>query len=194
MPIQVTESRGSGRLRLIPFGDLEKKTQTLPTMEEKEMKTIIVTFAVIIALSLGAGNLHAQAPEKPWMVEGLAGAAVPTFDITDLADPGFVAGIAGGYLISKKVLAMVELDFGTHVGANAGPDVSVYHYMAKAGYLAYGSQDTKWRIFVNAGAGAMTFDADAAGGHCKYVPGNQCRRQDLLRYQRSNQPCYQSAG
>lgn len=127
------------------------------------MKTIILTFAVMMTLSLGTANLQAQAAEKPLTVEGLVGAAVPTFDITDLADPGFVAGIAGGYLVNEKVLAMVELDFGTHAGANAGPDVNVYHYMAKAGYRVYASQDTKWRIFVNAGAGAVTFDTDVAG-------------------------------
>jgi hypothetical protein len=132
-------------------------------MEEQEMKTIIAAFAVVITLSLATGNLQAQAPEQPWVVEGLVGMAVPTFDITDLADPGFVAGIAGGYLINEKVLGMVELDWGTHGGVNSGPDVKVYHYMAKAGYRVFVSQEGKWRIFVNAGAGAMTFDADAAG-------------------------------
>jgi hypothetical protein len=129
------------------------------------MKTIILTLAFMMTLSLGAANLQAQAPGKPWIVEGLVGVAVPTFDITDLADPGFVAGIAGGYLINEKVLAMVELDFGAHGGSNAGPDVNVYHYMAKFGYRVFESQDTKWRIFVNAGAGAMTFDADAAAAN-----------------------------
>jgi hypothetical protein len=119
----------------------------------------------MLILSFAAGNLQAEAPEKPWIVEGLVGVAVPTFDISDLADPGFVAGVAGGYRINEKILGMVELDYGTHGGAKAGPDVNVYHYMAKFGYRVFESQDTKWRIFVNAGAGAMTFDADAAAAN-----------------------------
>jgi len=127
------------------------------------VKTTVVAFAVMMTLSFGAADLQADSPENPWIVEGLVGLAAPTFDITDLADPGFVAGIAGGYLVNERFLAMVELDFGTHGGANAGPDINVYHYMAKAGYRVYASQDTRWRIFVNAGAGAVSFDADVAG-------------------------------
>jgi hypothetical protein len=122
----------------------------------------MIWMAAIVAVT--AGSAQAQAPEKPWVVEALVGAAVPTFDITDLADPGFVVGVAGGYMINDKVLGMVELDFGTHPGANSGPDVNVYHYMAKAGYRVFQSQGEKWRIFVNAGLGAMTFDVDVEGG------------------------------
>jgi hypothetical protein len=127
------------------------------------MKTIVATFALMLTLSIGAGGAAAQKPEKPWIIEGLVGVAVPTFDISDVADPGFVAGVSAGYLVSEKVLAMVELDWGTHSGANSGPDVGVYHYMGKAGYRVFASQDEKWRIFVNAGAGALTFDADVPG-------------------------------
>jgi hypothetical protein len=127
------------------------------------MKSIVLTSALMMTLVLGASNLQAQAPEKPWIIEGLVGTAVPTFDISDLADPGLVAGFAAGYRFSEKILGMMELDYGTHAGAGAGPDVNVYHYMGKVGYRVFESQDTKWRIFVNAGAGALTFDADAAG-------------------------------
>jgi len=118
---------------------------------------------IAMIMTLAAGSVQAQAPEKPWGLEVLAGAAVPTFDITDLADPGFVAGAAGSYMVSDKILGMVEVDFGTHPGANDGPDVNVYHYMAKAGYRVFQSQDEKWRIYVNAGLGALTFDVDVSG-------------------------------
>ena len=122
------------------------------------------TLFIVAIVAVTAGSARAQAPEKPWVVEGLAGVAVPTFDITDLADPGFVAGVAGGYMINDKVLGMVELDFGTHPGANSGPDVNVYHYMAKVGYQVFQSQSGTWSVLVNAGLGAMTFDADVEDG------------------------------
>jgi hypothetical protein len=118
---------------------------------------------VAVSVLVMAGLAQAQAPDKPVIVEGLAGVAVPTFDITDLADPGFVAGAAAGYRFNDRVLGLIEVDFGTHPGADDGPDVNVYHYMAKAGYRVFQSQDDKWRIFVNAGLGAMTFDVDLEG-------------------------------
>lgn len=121
------------------------------------------TIGIAVSVLLVAGLARAQAPEKPVIVEGLAGVAVPTFDITDLADPGFVAGAAAGYRFNDRILGMIEVDFGTHAGPDDGPDVNVYHYMAKAGYRVFQSQDDKWRIFVNAGLGAMTFDVDLAG-------------------------------
>jgi len=124
------------------------------------MKSIRKTLVLTLMLVFAVGGASAQAPEKSWIVEGLAGVAVPTFDITDLADPGFVFGGAAGYLFNDKLLVMVEVDFGTHTGADDGPDVNVYHYMAKAGYQVFKSQDDKLRIFVNAGVGAMAFDVD----------------------------------
>jgi len=125
--------------------------------------SVVKTLGILLAVALTAGSVQAQTAEKPWSVEGLAGAAVPTFDITDLADPGFVAGAAVGYMASDRVLGMVEVDFGSHDGANGGPTVKVNHYMAKAGYRVFLSESEKWRIFVNLGLGAMTFDADVPG-------------------------------
>lgn len=131
------------------------------------MKAIITVFGFIAIAAIAAGSVQAQAPERPWIVEGLVGAGVPTFDITDLADPGFTFGGAAGYRISEKILGMVEFDYGMHGGADGGPDVKVMHYMAKAGYLVFQSGDEKWRIFANLGAGAMTFDVDAADAETK---------------------------
>jgi hypothetical protein len=114
---------------------------------------------------------QAQAAEKPFIVEGLAGVAVPTFDITDAADPGFVAGGAFGYLITNDILGMVEFDYGIHPSAvEDGPDINVLHYMAKAGYRVFQTEDGKLSIFVNAGAGAVTFDADAEGAEANTYP------------------------
>jgi hypothetical protein len=117
----------------------------------------------LIAFVAIATSANAQTAEKPWMVEALVGTAVPTFDITDLADPGFASGLTVGYSVNDRLMAMAELDWGTHGGADGGPDVAVYHYMAKAGLRVFESADGKWRILVNAGAGAMTFDVDAPG-------------------------------
>ena len=39
----------------------------------------------------------------------------------------------------------------------------VLHYIAKVGYQVYQSEDEKLRIYVNLGAGAMTFEPDVDG-------------------------------
>jgi hypothetical protein len=122
---------------------------------------------VFSAVLATAGMAGAQ-EERPFVVEGLAGVAVPTFDITDVADPGPVFGGAIGYFWDK-FLFMGEFDFGTHGGADiegsdeSGPDVDVMHYIAKVGYQVYQSSDEKLRIYVNLGAGALSFEADVEG-------------------------------
>jgi hypothetical protein len=127
----------------------------------------VITAGLLAAFVGLAGTTGAQA-ERPFVVEGLAGAAVPTFDITDLADPGPVFGGAVGYFWDK-FLFMGEFDFGTHGGADIEgsegtyPDVDVLHYIAKVGYQVYQSSDEKLRIYVNLGAGALSFEADAEG-------------------------------
>jgi hypothetical protein len=124
----------------------------------------VIAVGLFSSLLVTAGIADAQ-QEKPFIVEGLAGAAVPTFDITDLADPGPVFGGAVGYAWDK-FLFMGEFDFGTHGGADiedsegSYPDVDVLHYIAKVGYQVYQSSDEKLRIYVNLGAGALSFKAD----------------------------------
>lgn len=126
------------------------------------MKTFRMFTAAAAVLFVTATGVRAQ--DKPFIVEGLAGIAVPTFDITDLADPGPVFGGAFGYMATDKILVMGEFDYGTHSSAVAdGPDIDVLHYIGKVGYLVYQSADDKFKLFVNLGAGAVTFSQDADG-------------------------------
>lgn len=127
------------------------------------MTNVYKILGVILVVSLAAGSAQAQMADKPFKIELLAGGAVPTFDITDLADPGFAAGAAFSYMISDKVLGIAEFDYGMHPGADDLPDVNVSHYMAKFGYQVFQSDDEKLSIYVNLGAGAMMFDADVEG-------------------------------
>jgi hypothetical protein len=121
---------------------------------------ISVIATAVLTLATGAS---AQRAERSWHVEGLAGAAVPTFDITDLAKTGGVVAGAVGYQATDRVLALLEFDWGKHGGKNGGPNIAVLHYMAKAGYAVYQTADGKLKVFVNAGVGAVSFDPDVSG-------------------------------
>ena len=125
--------------------------------------------ALVTLLAIFAATAHAQAQtvDRPVILEGLVGAAVPTFDITDAAETGPVFGGSLGFWATPDILLLAEFDFGTHGGAEfmgvTGPDVDVIHTMAKAGYLVHESNDGKLSVLVNAGAGVMAFSADAPG-------------------------------
>lgn len=126
--------------------------------------------AVIIAgiMLLGAaGSAAAQEPSSRFTVEARGGMNVPTFGIADAADPGPSLGVGLGFRAAPRVWLMGDADFGFHSGASLpgggeGPDVNVYHYMAKVGYEVLTPSDSKWSVVVNAGAGALTFDVDGA--------------------------------
>jgi hypothetical protein len=64
------------------------------------------------------------------------------------------------------------VDLGFHSGAEIngaeGPDVKVYHYIAKLGYAVVPEGASDWSVILNAGAGAMTFDVD--GGNSNTYP------------------------
>lgn len=128
------------------------------------MHSLRITLAVLGGfLVFGVGSAAAQAPEQPWIVEVHGGVSVPTFDITDLAKVGPSVGGGIGYFVTDRWYVAGEADFGFHKGANDGPDVNVYHYMGKLGYVVYQSADSRLKILVNAGAGAMTFNPDVEG-------------------------------
>ena len=135
----------------------------------KRQKAMIWLVAAALVFAVGATDAQAQRPEKPWQIEAHAGVAVPTFDISDLVKAGPVVGGGIGYFATDKLLVMAEADFGFHKGKEISgsegslPDVNVYHYMGKLGYLVYRSSDARLKILVNAGAGAMTFDPDVEG-------------------------------
>lgn len=126
-------------------------------------KLVVLT---VLAVAFASPAL-AQQPEKPFMVEAHAGFHVPTFDISDLADPGFGFGGGFGYFVTPKIIVMGEADFGLHGGADiegeTGPDIDVLHIMGKVGYVVFESADSKLKILVNAGGGVLNFKPDAEG-------------------------------
>ena len=123
-------------------------------------------------LLLLASTAGAQESQRRFTLEGRGGFNVPTFDISDAVDVGPSVGVGLGYRISPTLWALGDLDLGFHSGADAagvqGPDVKVYHYIAKLGYAVVPEGASKWSVIINAGAGAMTFDVD--GGSANTYP------------------------
>lgn len=111
---------------------------------------------MLIALAVSAAKAEAQAA-----LEVRGGINVPTFDITDAAKAGPSVGVGLNYKVGQRMWLIGDADFGFHSGADlagggSGPDVNVYHYIAKVGYEVVGG-DSPLTIVLNAGAGAMTF-------------------------------------
>jgi outer membrane protein with beta-barrel domain len=128
----------------------------------------------LLALPAAAGaqvSADGMVREPRVMLEARGGVNVPTFDISDAVDAGPSFGIGADFRVAPKVYLMGDLDLGFHSGASLpgggeGPDVKVYHYMAKLGYeLVPAAGDSRWSLVVNAGAGALTFDADGPGSN-----------------------------
>ncbi|HEX6616316.1 MAG TPA: hypothetical protein VF046_08430 [Gemmatimonadales bacterium] len=100
-------------------------------------------------------------------IEGRAGLNVPTFDISDAVDAGPSVGLGGAVQVRPRLYLLGDVDLGFHSGADLpggaeGPDVKVYHYMAKVGYGLLSAGSSPWSVIVNAGVGALTFDPDGA--------------------------------
>jgi hypothetical protein len=128
------------------------------------------SWAVLLfgAVQLGlASTAEAQAEDRRFTLEARGGVNVPTFDITDVADAGPSFGAGVGVQFAPRLWLMGDVDLGFHSGADLpggaeGPDVKVYHYIAKVGYELLPPGDSRWSLIVNAGAGALTFDPDGA--------------------------------
>jgi hypothetical protein len=117
-----------------------------------------------------APAVQAQSAERRVALEARGGLNVPTFGISDAVDAGPSVGLGASVRFAPKLWLMGDVDLGFHSGANlAGggeaPDVKVYHYMAKLGYELVSEGQSPWSVIVNAGAGALTFDADAGGSN-----------------------------
>ena len=118
------------------------------------------------ALLMLVGTTVGEAQEAPrrFTLEGRGGFNVPTFDISDGVDGGPSVGVGLGYQVSSGFWVLGDLDLGFHSGADIGgvegPDVKVYHYIAKLGYALVPEGASAWSVILNAGAGAMTFDVD----------------------------------
>jgi hypothetical protein len=114
--------------------------------------------------------VQAQSAERRVSLEARGGVNVPTFDISDAVDAGPSVGLGAAVQFAPKLWLMGDVDLGFHSGADlAGggeaPDVKVYHYIAKLGYELLSEGQSPWSVIVNAGAGALTFDADGGGSN-----------------------------
>jgi hypothetical protein len=115
---------------------------------------------VFAGLALAASQAQAQGA-----LEIRGGINVPTFDITDAAKAGPSVGVGLNYKLGERLWVIGDADFGFHSGADlagggSGPDVNVYHYIAKLGYEVVGGTGGPVTVVLNAGAGAMTFAVD----------------------------------
>jgi hypothetical protein len=128
-------------------------------------------YAALLVLCAATAAEAQEAPRR-FTLEGRGGFNVPTFDISDAVDGGPSVGAGLGYQVSPGWWVLGDLDLGFHsgseIGGVEGPDVKVYHYMAKVGYGVVPEGVAPWSVILNAGAGAMTFDVD--GGSSNTYP------------------------
>lgn len=123
----------------------------------------LLSALLLLGLTSTAG---AQVADRRVTFEARGGLNVPTFDISDAVDGGPSVGLGAGVQFAPRLWLLGDVDLGFHSGADLpgggqGPDVNVYHYIAKVGYsLLPESQSSPWSVIVNAGAGALTFDVD----------------------------------
>ena len=118
-----------------------------------------------LATLFGASAAAAQQPSSRWFVEGLGGAVVPTFDIDDVAKTGWALGGTLGYRLNDRWVVMGEFDYGKHEDqATSTVTINTLHYIGKLGYVltAPAPGQRGWEALVNLGAGAITFDVEAA--------------------------------
>ena len=140
--------------------------QDVPTLTEERQEAMRGrTLNWVMGILIGVGLTAASAAEAQVALEVHGGVNVPTFKIADAAKLGPSGGAGLGYRLGERVWIMGEADFGFHAGADLtgggqGPDVKVFHYMAKVGYEVLPQADGPLSLIVNAGAGAMTFSVD----------------------------------
>lgn len=130
--------------------------------------------AALTAISiLLAGPLAAQSAAPKLFLEARGGAAVPTFDIADVAKTGTALGATIGLNLSPRWVLMGEFDYGMHSPKLSGtPDINTLHYVAKLGYSLTGPRERGWEAVVNLGAGAVSFDSDGSAPTRTYVAIN----------------------
>ena len=129
----------------------------------------VLTIAAFAVLAGGA-PLQAQDTPRKFFVEGLAGAAVPTFDIADVATTGGAFGAAIGYRLTPRWVLMGEFDYGMHKDkATESVDINTTHLIAKLGYALTSPASKGWDVILNLGAGIVNFDVDGAEGNSYFA-------------------------
>jgi len=136
-------------------------------MRSTQTGTVLISGLMLLGI---ASIAEAQWAERRVSVEARGGLNAPTFDISDAVDAGPSVGLGAAVQVAPKLWLMGDVDLGFHSGADlAGggetPDVKVYHYVAKLGYELLSEGQSPWSVIVNAGAGALTFDADGAAAN-----------------------------
>ena len=136
-------------------------------MRSTRTGTVLLSGLILLGI---ASTVQAQSVERRVSIEARGGFNVPTFDISDAVDAGPSFGLGAAVQFAPKLWLLGDVDLGFHSGADlAGggeaPDVKVYHYVAKLGYELLSEGQSPWSVIVNAGAGALTFDADGAGAN-----------------------------
>jgi hypothetical protein len=136
-------------------------------MRSTRTGTVLLSGLILLGI---ASNAQAQSVERRVSIEARGGFNVQTFDISDAVDAGPSFGLGAAVQFAPKLWLMGDVDLGFHSGADlAGggeaPDVKVYHYVAKLGYELLSEGQSPWSVIVNAGAGALTFDAGGAGSN-----------------------------
>jgi len=136
-------------------------------MRSTRTGTVLISGLLLLGI---ASIAQAQWAERRVSIEARGGFNVPTFDISDAVDAGPSFGLGAAVQFAPKLWLMGDVDLGFHSGADlAGggeaPDVKVYHYVAKLGYELLSEGQSSWSVIINAGAGALTFDADGAGSN-----------------------------
>ena len=132
-------------------------------------RTVTVLMSGLMLLGL-ASAAPAQTSNRRVTVEARGGLNVPTFDVSNAVDAGPSLGLGAALQFAPKLWLMGDVDLGFHSGADLpsggqGPDVKVYHYIAKVGYELVSEGQSPWSVIVNAGAGALTFDVDGASSN-----------------------------
>ena len=122
------------------------------------------------ALLAGTTVVHAQDNAPKLFIEGLAGVAVPTFDIADVATTGGAFGAAIGYRLSPRWVLMGEFDYGMHKDkATEAVDINTTHLIGKLGYVLKPATARGWEVILNLGAGVVNFDVDGAEGNSYFA-------------------------
>lgn len=123
-----------------------------------------------LAVLAGAAPLGAQDAPRKLFVEALAGVAVPTFDIADVANTGGAFGAAIGYRLTPRWVLMGEFDYGMHKDkATESVDINTTHVIGKLGYALTSPGTRGWDIILNLGAGVVNFDVDGAEGNSYFA-------------------------
>jgi hypothetical protein len=128
------------------------------------------SIALAAALLLLGSTVQAQDSPRRFTLEARGGFNVPTFDVSDAVDGGPSVGAGLGFELAPRIWLLGDVDLGFHSGADfaggvEGPDVKVYHYMAKLGYALVPEGQSRWSVILNAGGGAMTFDVDGGASN-----------------------------